>query len=83
MKPVFYISNELDLSQIKNIMHDNLQIELSSQVKANIEHCRAYLDKKMSEGNAAIYGINTGFGSLCNTVVAPHELTEVYIFQNH
>ena len=75
MKPVFYISNELDLSQIKNIMHDNLKIELSSQVKANIKHCRAYLDKKMSEGNAAIYGINTGFGSLCNTVVAPHELS--------
>ncbi len=35
---------------------------------------RAYLDEKLKQGNVH-YGINTGFGSLCNVVVSNDELS--------
>jgi len=75
MNNVFLITNELSLNQLRDIIQLNKTIELSARVKYEINHCRQYLNQKMANGNDAIYGINTGFGSLCNTVVAPDELS--------
>jgi histidine ammonia-lyase len=75
MNTIFSIDNTLSLTQLKNIILSNHKIELSAKVKSDILRCRTYLNNKMAEGGAPIYGINTGFGSLCNTVVESDELS--------
>lgn len=55
---------------------DYSQIALSAGSKERIAHNRAYLDNILKEGNT-YYGINTGFGSLCNVRVAPNELSQL------
>jgi histidine ammonia-lyase len=49
--------------------HITLSAELLERVRVN----RAYLDDKIKTGNT-YYGINTGFGSLCNVRIADDEL---------
>jgi histidine ammonia-lyase len=53
------------------------QIQLNDTAIANITNCRNYLDKKMQDPNAVYYGINTGFGSLCNVKIAPDAIEQL------
>lgn len=48
---------------------------LSKESKALIIKCRDYLDKKMETQKEPIYGVTTGFGSLCNISVGRDELS--------
>jgi histidine ammonia-lyase len=45
-------------------------LELSDEFQINIQKCRDFLDKKMATHSEPIYGINTGFGSLCNVKIS-------------
>jgi histidine ammonia-lyase len=49
-------------------------IVISTETKARLNKVRAYLEEKTVTRPAPIYGVNTGFGSLCNTVIAADEL---------
>jgi histidine ammonia-lyase len=72
---VFYISNEpLDLTTIKKILSNNVKIELSEKAKEKIINCRQYLDNKINNRNIPIYGVNTGFGALCNISISANNL---------
>ncbi|HZJ74599.1 MAG TPA: histidine ammonia-lyase [Perlabentimonas sp.] len=53
------------------------KLEVSSESKSLINHCREYLDKKMGNHDAPIYGITTGFGSLCNKTISHDELSQL------
>lgn len=75
---IHQISNKkLDLHKVEEIIKNQAKLELSEESRNNVLKCRAYLDKKMASGEEVIYGINTGFGSLCNTVVSAEELEEL------
>jgi histidine ammonia-lyase len=39
--------------------------------------CRQYLDDKIAGTDGLIYGINTGFGSLCNTAIGKEDLSQL------
>ncbi|MBL7717733.1 MAG: histidine ammonia-lyase [Flavipsychrobacter sp.] len=54
----------------------NTQIEISKEAHGRIETNRAYLDKILEGGNT-YYGINTGFGSLCNVKIEADELAQL------
>lgn len=54
-----------------------IRVELSEESKALISKCRTYLDEKMRAVDRPIYGITTGFGSLCNKSISPDELTQL------
>ena len=41
----------------------------NSKAKKKTKYCRNYLDKKMEQSDTPIYGINTGFGALCNNKI--------------
>lgn len=70
------ISNEyLSISKIGELIHADAKLSLSDQSKEAIEKCRSYLDRKLDSGKEVFYGINTGFGSLCNTVISPEDLS--------
>lgn len=78
MRETHYISSEvLDLKTIKAILLENKKLELSSEATLNINKSRAYLDKKVKESSVPVYGINTGFGSLCNVSISNDKLVEL------
>lgn len=70
-------SERLTLKAIQHILSENKQVTLSDTAKANIIKCRDYLDKKMKSEAKPIYGINTGFGSLCNVKISSNNLTKL------
>lgn len=67
----------LTLVQFETILESNATIDLGEEVKAKIVTCRTYLDQKASTNDRLIYGINTGFGSLCNTQINSEELEQL------
>jgi histidine ammonia-lyase len=78
MKNIHYISSDqLDIETINKIISEKYSITLSSESRNNIVKCRQYLDKLLENNPPPIYGINTGFGSLCNKVVAPEDYSEL------
>ena len=67
----------LDYKTLEEIISSNKKIALSEEAKKSIRDCRDYLDKKMASNKEAIYGINTGFGSLCNVVIPESDLEKL------
>ena len=54
----------------------NNSLEISKEAFDRISVNRAYLDNILKGGNT-YYGINTGFGSLCNVKIEPGELAQL------
>jgi histidine ammonia-lyase len=77
MEKYFTITGSLTIDDIKNITKNNLRIELSQESKDAIVKAKTYLDGKLKETNAVYYGINTGFGSFCNTVIDASQLEQL------
>lgn len=69
--------NYIGFNDLKSIVEDKLQIEISSQSEELIEKCRRFLNQKMANSDALIYGINTGFGYLQNVAINPTQITEL------
>lgn len=65
-------TDQLTISKVEEILDGT--IELSEDVKHRIQKCRTYLDHKITAHPDPIYGINTGFGSLCNTPISTEDL---------
>ena len=75
-KNVYMIGAEdLTFDIIERIINENLKLELAPEAKERIERCREYLDRKIDESEQPLYGITTGFGSLCNRNISPDELS--------
>ena len=69
------ISNKrLTLTQIDKIISENYQLELSKDAIQRIEKCRNYLDNKIKNQQKPIYGVTTGFGSLCDKTISENDL---------
>src|SRR4028119_141816 len=51
-------------------------ITLSEDARGCIQRNRDYLESVIAQGGT-YYGINTGFGSLCNVRIAPDELAQL------
>ena len=78
MNRTHYISPEiLELSTVHDILFENRKIALSSDAINRIEACRSYLDSKIERTDQPIYGINTGFGSLCDVKISKDNLTQL------
>ena len=71
-----YISAEtLTFARVNEIITKGYKLALSEDAKARIQKCRDYLDKKMETQTTPIYGITTGFGSLCNHSISKEDLS--------
>jgi histidine ammonia-lyase len=64
----------LSISVIAEIIAEDKQLALSTKSKKKIKDCRDYLDEKMEQSDSPIYGINTGFGALCNHKITNEDL---------
>lgn len=70
-------NNRLSVERINEIISKGIGIELSEASAAAIIKCREYLDRKMADVEHPIYGISTGFGSLCNVTIPEEELSQL------
>jgi histidine ammonia-lyase len=78
METIHYISSDLlSIDTIHTIIREDKKLALSEEAIVNIEKCRKYLDDKMKAHGEPIYGINTGFGSLCNVEISKENLTKL------
>ncbi|BDX37903.1 histidine ammonia-lyase [Tenuifilaceae bacterium CYCD] len=60
-----------------DLINSQYKLELSKESVELISKCRNYLDAKMENESAPIYGITTGFGSLCNRTISKDELSQL------
>ena len=73
-----FISKEhLSIDLIADILKSNAKIALSESAITAIVKCRAYLDNKMANSTKPVYGINTGFGSLCDVKINTADLSQL------
>ncbi|PTX62721.1 histidine ammonia-lyase [Kordia periserrulae] len=70
-------SKTLDISIIQDILHSDTQLALSAEAVEKISACREYLDQRLQNQKTPIYGINTGFGSLCNVKISEEHLSKL------
>lgn len=68
-------SSQLTYDLIEKIIKDRTKLVLSEEGRARIRHCREFLDKKTDENTKPIYGVTTGFGSLCNKHISREDLS--------
>ena len=67
-----YGIDHLDLTTVNGIADGSIQAELCAEAIAKINQSRSRVDV-MAASSKAIYGINTGFGPLCDTQISPAE----------
>lgn len=71
MSKIHYITPEdLTFDKIYEILTNGNELALSDESAKLIKKSREYLDQKMLNQTEPIYGINTGFGSLCNKKIS-------------
>ena len=76
MNKTHYISSEeLTFKQVDEILHNGYKLALSEDAINRIQKCRDYLDKKMENQDKPIYGVTTGFGSLCDHSISKEDLS--------
>lgn len=72
-------AEHLSIERIGEIVYGGYQIQLSYDAQKRIVECRKYLDRKIEETTSPIYGVTTGFGSLCNVSIGPDYLAQLQI----
>jgi histidine ammonia-lyase len=78
MENTYYIDNkQITFELLNELIFSEKIIKLSENAIERIENCRNYLDEKMKKDSAPIYGINTGFGSLCNVKISNENLRQL------
>mgnify|MGYP004503809327 FL=1 len=72
-------AEHLTIERIGEIVYKGYKLELSDDARHRITRCREYLDKKIAETTKPVYGVTTGFGSLCNVSVDADQLAQLQI----
>lgn len=72
-------ADHLTIERIGEIIYQGYKLELSDDAVSRIERCREYLDEKIRTSSQPVYGVTTGFGSLCNVSIGKDQLTQLQI----
>ncbi len=67
-------SDWLTIDRVAEILREGMTLTLSEDASMRIETCRRYLDVRTESSDEPIYGITTGFGSLCNISIDHEKL---------
>ncbi len=66
--------HHINLQTLEQVLGDGCTLSLSDGALGRIRHCREYLDQKIQSQSGPIYGVTTGFGSLCDTSISHDDL---------
>ena len=70
-------ADKLKISDLWDLIQSNDLIMLNKSSLSNIKKSRLFIEKSLESKNRLIYGINTGFGSLCNTEINSNNIDEL------
>ena len=59
------------------LLEKGSKLTLSPESEAAIVKCRKFLDSKMEDIGRPVYGVTTGFGSLCNITIPAEDLSQL------
>ncbi len=69
----------ISLKEIIQVWTHRSRLILSDEICQKVLSGRNSLDQMMSKNDLAIYGVNTGFGSLCNQVIPDKDLDQLQV----
>lgn len=72
-------AEHLTIERIGEVVYNGYKLELSDDARNRIIRCREYLDEKIAKTTRPVYGVTTGFGSLCDVSVSPDQLAQLQI----
>ena len=73
-----YGEDTLTVQKVMGIVNGTLSATISKNARLGIIESRKKVDV-MAQGKKAIYGINTGFGPLCETQITPKETNQLQV----
>ena len=73
--------NRLTIETAGALIAEHSHLTLSKEAENAILKCRKYLDSKMEDIRRPVYGVTTGFGSLCNITIAAEDLSQLQHFE--
>lgn len=76
-KKVTIGSKQLRLEDLKAFLGSTAKLELGPDARKKIAANRRFLERKIAEPGARYYGINTGFGALCDVEIKPDQLEQL------
>jgi histidine ammonia-lyase len=75
-KTISIYGDRLTFQQFAEVVFKKAPIELSDCAIEQMEASQKYVSKLLGEGKA-VYGISTGFGKLCDVLIAPEEVHDL------
>ncbi len=76
-KELIISTQPLTTGDIRSFLENSPPVRLNQKVKTAVNKCHKYLSDKLADSDQLFYGINTGFGSLCNIQISKKETTEL------
>ncbi len=71
--------NDLTLEQLEQVVLGNARVVLDAEARRRMEASRAVVERMLAAGNAAIYGINTGFGELATVRISADQVRQLQL----
>ncbi|MEC3907111.1 histidine ammonia-lyase [Tamlana sp. 2201CG12-4] len=71
-----YGIDKLTIDKVLRIANGSLKAKITDEAKEKVIACRKKVET-IANGNKAVYGINTGFGPLCDVQITPEETNKL------
>ncbi len=71
-----YGIDKLTVKKVMALAEGKIKGILTEDAKNNIQSCRKKVEK-MADSNKAVYGVNTGFGPLCDVQITPEQTSKL------
>ncbi len=72
-------ADHLTIERIGEIIKNGYKLALSDDARERIIRCRKYLDEKIASQTEPVYGVTTGFGSLCKVSISKEQLSQLQV----
>ncbi|MBK9282891.1 MAG: histidine ammonia-lyase [Sphingobacteriaceae bacterium] len=71
-------NNRITIEEVEKFLTDeSAEVRLAEETILEVKKGRDYLEAKLKSSKEPVYGINTGFGSLCNVIIPDNELGQL------
>jgi histidine ammonia-lyase len=76
MKVIAIDGDHLTLEEVERVALGGVKVKIHPQAAGKIRRCRRYVEKIVEKGRT-VYGINTGFGSLCRKRISKKNIEKL------
>ncbi len=76
-KPFHIGAGPLTMQQLRALLAEPHHLVLADEARERITKCREYLEGKLRDTDNLYYGINTGFGSMCDIAIDKSQIEQL------